>query len=107
MENNVEQLLKTPLWQMTGEDFIHLLRYALDAQAGTRKTDNRVLIAGARPLAEHLSCSESMVHKLLRDGALEPAIVSHIGKKWVFDGEKARQCANSFMEQQRMQRNGK
>ena len=107
MANNVEQLLKTPLWQMTGEDFIRLLRYALDAQAGTRKTDDRVLIAGARPLAEYLSCSESMVHKLLRDSALDPAIVSHIGKKWVFDGEKARACANSFMEQQRMQRNDK
>lgn len=106
MANNVEQLLKTPLWQMTGEDFIHLLRYALEAQAGSKKAD-RILIAGARPLAEYLSCSESMVHKLLRDGALDPAIVSHIGKKWVFDGEKARACANSFMEQQRMQRNDK
>lgn len=107
MANSVEQLLKTPIWQMTGEDFIHLLRYALDAQAGTKKAVDRILIAGARPLAEHLSCSESMVHKLLRDGALAPAIVSHIGKKWVFDGEKARACANSFMEQQRMQRNDK
>lgn len=107
MENNVEQLLKTPIWQMTGEDFICLLRYALDAHSATGKKDDRTLIAGARPLAEHLSCSESMVHKLLRDGALEPAIVSHIGKKWVFDGEKARACANSFMEQQRMQRNDK
>ena len=40
-----------------------------------------------------------MVHKLLRDGALEPAIVSHIGKKWVFDGEKARACANEYKQQ--------
>ena len=102
MTNDIEKLLKAPLWQMTGEEFIRLLRYALQDPMDGKKAEGRTLVTGVRSLAEYLACCESMVYKLLRSGALDSAIVSHIGKKWVFDGEKARECANSYMQQQRM-----
>lgn len=105
MTNGIEKLLKAPLWQMTGEEFFRLLRYALHDSMCGKKAEDKVLVTGVRSLAEYLACCESMVYKLLRSGSLERAIVSHIGKKWVFDGEKARECANSYMQQQRMIRN--
>ena len=104
---NIEKLLTTPLWQMTGEEFIRLLQYAQSDQRSGRKAADRDLVTGVRSLAEYLACCESTVYMLLRNGALESAIVSHIGKRWVFDGEKARQCANSYLAQKRTIRNNK
>ena len=95
-------LLKKPLWQMTGEEYVALHAYACSIDnEWVRRQATPIRCKGVRALAEHCSCSESQVHKLLREGILESAILSRIGKEIVFDGNIALQCAAAYQEQQR------
>ena len=115
MDTNVKQLLNTPVWQMTGEQQYRLIQYAL-GNGGPNSESNpamvtvtpiasrRTRIAGVHALAQYMECCDSLVYKLRREGVLDEAIISRIGKKIVFDGEIARRCANEFQEQQRLQR---
>lgn len=94
----VQELLHKPLWQLTGEEYVALHAYActinMDGKAGKPAISQ---IKGVRPLAEYCSCSESQIYKLLREGVLDEAIISHIGKRIVFDGDKACELAQAFM----------
>ena len=102
---DVSILLETPIWQMTGAEFCALSHYA-NAQAYHTpvEPDTVVRITGVRALAEYLDCCESTVFMLRRNGVLDEAIISQIGKKIVFDGEKARELASAFQQEQRAAR---
>lgn len=107
--NSIQSLLRKPLWQLTGEEYVQLHAYAcsLDNE-WVRRQATPIRCKGVRALAEYCSCSESQVHKLLREGILESAILSRIGKEIVFDGNIALQCAAAYQEQQReIRRNNK
>ena len=112
MDINVKQLLNTPVWQMTGEQQYRLIQYALGngsanngvntaMETNTPFAPKCTRIAGVHALALYLECCDSLVYKLRREGVLDDAIISRIGKKIVFDGEIARRCANEYQEQQR------
>jgi len=115
MDTNVKQLLNIPVWQMTGEQQYRLIQFALGNATpnaslnSTMAPDSpsvpkRTRIAGVHALAQYMECCDSLVYKLRREGVLDEAIISRIGKKIVFDGEVARRCANEYQEQQRAQR---
>ena len=116
MDINVKQLLNTPVWQMTGEEQYRIVQYALGHGAPHGEANptmipvdmpfapKRTRIAGVHALAQYMECCDSLVYKLRREGVLDEAIISRIGKKIVFDGEVARRCANEYQEQQRAQR---
>ena len=113
MDTNVKQLLNIPVWQMTGEEQYRIIQYALGHGAPHGEANptmipvdmpfapKRTRIAGVHALALYLECCDSLVYKLRREGVLDEAIISRIGKKIVFDGEIARRCANEYQEQQR------
>lgn len=112
MNNSVKHLFDVPVWQMTGEQQYQLIRFALGngapnaASNSTLAPDSpflpqRIRIAGVHALALYLECCDSLVYKLRREGVLDEAIISRIGKKIVFDGEVARRCANEYQEHQR------
>lgn len=115
MDTTVKQLLDTPVWQMTGEQQYRLIQYAL-GNGGTYNANNsamdintpyapkRTRIAGVHELALYLECCDSLVHKLRREGVLDNAIISRIGKKIVFDGDLARRCADEYQHIIRDQR---
>ena len=101
----VLELLQKPLWQLTGEEYVSLHAYAVKmAGSNGDHAAPPARITGVRSLAEYLDCCESTIYMLIRNGAIDDAIVSRIGKKIVFDGEIARRCANDYQEQQRAQR---
>ena len=115
MENSVKQLLSIPVWQMTGEQQFRLIQLALGNGAPIATSNStiepdlvfapkRTRIAGVHALAQYMECCDSLVYKLRREGVLDEAIISRIGKKIVFDGEVARRCANEYQEHQRAQR---
>lgn len=85
---------------MTGEEYVHLHAYAC-----TRNNDVEAApvtrVTGVRALAEHLSCCESTVYKLRREGVLDAAVLSRVGKNIVFDAEMARRLADEYMNKQR------
>lgn len=98
---SIFDLLAKPLWQLTGEEYVELHAYAVnvtkeEGHDSTTKTTTRC--TGVRELAQFLQCSESQIYALKRNGILDDATMSSIGKSTVFDGEKARELAQAFMD---------
>lgn len=105
----IQELLQKPLWQLTGEEYVALHTYACSINnSDIEGRQPAVQCKGVNALAEYCKCSPSQIAKLLREGVLESAVVSRIGKCIVFDGDEARRCANEYQEQQReIRRNNK
>ena len=108
---NIEGLLEKPLWQMTGEEYCQLTHYALSLSpnAGSSQTPAGQKALGIHALAVELGCSDSTVYGLMRTsreedgsseggGILKAAIVSRIGRRIVFDVDKARELATQYQQ---------
>jgi len=107
---NIEDLLRKPMWQMTGQEYVDLHAYAcacLPNMGGSAKAPLVTHLKGVHAVADYCNCSDSQVAKLLREGVLDSAIVSRIGKSIVFDGDEARRCADEYLTQQRILRRNK
>lgn len=103
---DIQGLLEKPVWQMTGEEYCQLTHYALSLSpnSGSSQAPAGRKALGVHALAEELGCSESTIYALMRTsrdedgsseggGVLKPAIVSRIGRRIVFDVDKARELA--------------
>ena len=110
---SIEGLLEKPVYMMTGEEYLELTHYAL---ANSPNAANRPTQAGQKALGVHalavelaveLGCSESTIYALMRapreedgsnvgGGVLREAIVSRIGRRIVFDVDKARKLADEY-----------
>lgn len=101
---NLESLLEKPLWQLTAKEFFDLVQYAYSRAEGAPVTNDIKRISGVRALSEYIGCCESTIYMLRRNGVLDGAVLSKIGKKIVFDGEKARELASSYQQEQRAAR---
>ena len=101
---NVKNLLDKPLWQMTGSEYVALHAYACSTHTEGPEASQVTRVQGVQAVAEYCACSPSQIAKLLREGVLESAILSRIGKSIVFDGDKARSLANDYQMQQRTSR---
>ena len=105
---NITELLAKPLWQMTGDEYVTLHAYAVKVsrdEEGAVEPHTRV--AGVRALAEFCGCCESTLYNVMRQGALDSAILSRIGKRIVFDGEKARELAQAYIQEHRQSKKSK
>lgn len=96
----ISTLLDQPIWQLTGREFCELAQFAAGQKNETTRTDRQYII-GVRELAHYLGCCEATIYALKREGILDEAVVSQIGKRIVFDGEKARHAADIFQKQKR------
>lgn len=98
-----KDLLSKFLCQMTGEEFLQLneLR-ASDHQ--TSMPTSHSYAQGVSDLAEKIGCCQSTIYALKKLGVLEDAIVSQIGRRIVFDVEKARILADDYQRTQRKER---
>lgn len=102
---NIAELLNRPVWQMTGAEYCELTRYATSA-SGTVASPSPQAV-GIQALAKELGCSASTLYAIKKYGALNDAIISRIGRKEVFDIEKARTLANDYQTRQRAERRSK
>lgn len=98
----IEELLGRPIWQMSGREFLALAQYAVKGCKDTPVA--QTICTGVKRLAEFLSCSEATIYAYKKEGILNDAIVSRIGKKIVFDGEKARTLVIAYQTEQRATR---
>ena len=109
--NKIEGLLQKPLWQMTGEEYCQLTHYALSLSPNTGSSQAPTVqkALGIHALAVELGCSDSTVYSLMRTprkedgsseggGILRDAIVSRIGRRIVFDVDKARELAKQSQQ---------
>ena len=55
-------------------------------------------------LLDNLHLLTSVYHDLKKKGVLDEAIVSHVGRKIVFDAEKARVLASEYQSDQRQKK---
>ena len=107
--NLIEELLKKPVCMMTGEENLELTHYALaNAQnAASYQSQGGQKALGVHALAVEFGCSDSTVYALMRTpreeddsaeggGILKSAIVSHIGRRIVFDVDTARRLADDY-----------
>lgn len=94
----IANLLDRPLWQMSGREFVTLAQFAFER--GPSSPVGNTLCTGVRALAEYLGCCEATIYVYKREGILDDAIVSRIGKRIVFDGEIARKLATAHQEKQ-------
>ncbi len=101
---NVDELLTRPVCLMTGAEYCALTRYAT-AASGTVASPSRQAV-GIQALAKELGCSASTLYAIKKNGALNDAIISRIGRKEVFDIEKARTLANDYQAKLRAERRG-
>jgi len=105
----IDGLLQKPLWQMTGEEYCQLTHYALSLSpnTGSSASPPGQKALGVHVLAMELGCSDSTVYALMRTareeddsaeggGILQPAIVSRIGRRIVFDVDIARRLADDY-----------
>ena len=90
---NIEHLLSRRLIDLEGRDFVALAKYA-GANVATVMPLPPIQAIGIPALANALSCSPSQIANMRRDGALNNCIISHVGRNYVFDVEKAREAAN-------------
>ncbi len=109
--SHIEGLLEKPLWQMTGEEYCQLTHYALSLSqnAGPSQAPAGQKVLGVHALAVELGCSDSTIYALMRTvreedgsakngGVLKGAIVSRIGRRIVFDVDKARELAIQYQQ---------
>ena len=110
-EKIIEGLLAKPLWQMNREEYCQLTQYAmsLSPRAETSPAPMGQKALGVHALALELGCSDSTIYALMRaardedgssdgGGILKPAIVSRIGRRIVFDVDKARELATQYQQ---------
>lgn len=89
---NDDEEKNRPLYTLTIGQFQQLLQESL-----RQKPDiSGEQAIGLSALARALCCSTSQVSKLRKDGALDKAIISRIGRRIVFDVAKARVAANKW-----------
>ncbi len=93
--NNIKKLLGSRLIDMSGDDIVYLLRYSMSESVIQTPAPVQQAI-GINALAVALSCSPSQISKMRKSGVLRNAIISHVGRNYVFDIDKARQAAISW-----------
>lgn len=108
---SIEGLLEKPVYMMTGEEYLELTHYALtnSPNVAAQPAQGGKKALGVHALAVELGCSDSTIYVLMRTpraedssseggGILREAIVSRIGRKIVFDVEKARELAQQSQQ---------
>ena len=108
IENKMNELLARPMWQMTGEEYCELMRYALTGERGIsaapQSVSPRRQAIGVPALAKELGCSASTLYSIKHYADFGPALISRIGRKEVFGVEKARTIADDYMARMREER---
>lgn len=92
---------KQPLWTMTRSEFLSFLQQAIVGCEGALHDNTRKTCSGTRELAAHLSCCESTIYALRRDGVLDDAVISQIGRRIVYNIDRARELANEYLAKKR------
>lgn len=99
--DEIKTLLEKPLCMMTGAEYVALHAYARTITTEGPEVSQAIRVKGVNAVADFCDCSPSQISKLLREGVLDSAIISRIGKSIVFNAETARRCASEYQEQQR------
>lgn len=99
-EIRIEDLLGKMIVQLSCREFCALTRYAAEGLIPPTPVQP-IQAVGIHALAEALGCSVSCLYAMKAKGVLDDSVISHIGKKVVFDVNKARVLASNYQETMR------
>lgn len=101
-KTTLSTLLTKPIWQMTGEEFLQLNELNRDGAAPDAAPAETVQYAyGITELSQAIGCCQSTIYALKKEGVLDGAIVSQVGRKIIFNIGKARALADEYQKEQR------
>lgn len=104
-DNNINDLLARPLWQLSGREYCALMRYVLSPESTPSSgTESPRQAIGMQHLAKALGCSASLLYGIRREVDFGPGVISHIGRREVFDVEAIRVLADGYMTRMRKDR---
>ncbi len=98
MNEQFKELLNKPVVYMTGKELLALIGVKPENE---NNSPQKTYAYGIRALSDAICCCQSTIYELKSSGVLDDAIVSHIGRKIVFDVEKARVLAQQFRLEQK------
>lgn len=98
--NDISKLLSRRLIDLEGRDFVALAQYA-GSLTGASAPVTPIQAIGIDALADALSCSASQIYAIQKAHMLDDAVVSRIGRRIVFDVDKARAAANEWQASKR------
>ena len=92
----LEDLLRKPLWQMTGEEFLFLQNSSLQGAnyvpAPVTETSKKRYEYGIRGIAKIFGCSIPTANRIKKSGKINSAI-TQVGRKIIVDADRALQLA--------------
>ncbi|VTY05001.1 Uncharacterised protein [Prevotella melaninogenica] len=92
----LEDLLRKPLWQMTGEEFLFLQNSSLQGAnyvpAPVAETSKKRYEYGIRGIAKIFGCSIPTANRIKKSGKINAAI-TQVGRKIIVDADHALQLA--------------
>tara|TARA_B100000378_G_scaffold226603_1_gene190677 strand:+ start:3190 stop:3501 length:312 start_codon:yes stop_codon:yes gene_type:complete len=101
---NQENLLDKPIWQMTGEQFISLLKNNTESESGeissqksSKNNQKKTYVYGIRGIANLINRSISTANRIKKSGIIDDAIIQH-GRTIMVDSEKALQLLKENSE---------
>ena len=86
---NLQELLSTPVWQMTGEEFIFLSKHAsrqTETQPQPITDTERKYVYGILGIAKLFGCSLPTANRIKKSGKIDKAI-TQIGRKIIVNVE--------------------
>ncbi len=95
---NIFELKQKPLWQMTGDDLLSLMRHEWDEETAAeeslaaKQAERRRYVYGIRGIAEIFKCSLPTANRIKKSGRIDKAI-TQVGRKIVIDAELALELA--------------
>ena len=95
---NIFELKQKPLWQMTGDDLLSLMRHeweeetAAEESLAAKQAEHRHYVYGIRGIAELFHCSLPTANRIKKSGRIDKAI-TQVGRKIVIDAELALELA--------------
>ncbi|EHO13233.1 DUF3853 family protein [Myroides odoratimimus] len=90
----LNELKEKPVWQMTGEELLNLLKEIAVNESPNSSTNqskdtlSKRYVYGIRGIAELFGCSISTANKIKKEGKIKSAILQY-GRKIIVDAELA------------------
>ena len=95
---SLSDLLHKPITVMSGQEFAKILHVLFKQYCDKGKTEKKY-VHGVSELSAYIGCCPSTIFNLKQKGVLDEAVVSRVGKKIVFDADKAWELASKYREE--------
>ena len=96
----IRSLLDKPIWQLSGREFVALMKSTLqDTETGKKEEPRKRFVFGLDGICDLFGCSKSTAERIKQSGIIDAAI-SQVKRKIVVDADLALQLFSNNMKAQ-------